>query len=51
MFRPSYRHLIRLLPVLILSPAAAAPPTPSMDHLCRAGAEAAAKRLIYRPVS
>ena len=44
MFRPSFRHLIRLLPVLILAaPAAAAPPTPSMDHLCRAGAEAAAK--------
>lgn len=44
MFRPTFRHLIRLLPVLILAaPAAAAPPTPGMDHLCRAGAEAAAK--------
>ncbi|MGB1007444.1 MAG: murein transglycosylase [Thalassobaculaceae bacterium] len=44
MFRSVARRLIRLLPLLMLAaPAAAAPPTPAMDNLCRAGAEAATK--------
>ena len=44
MFRSVARRLIRLLPLLMLAaPATAAPPTPAMDNLCRAGAEAAAK--------